>query len=359
MTRAARSLMGAGAVGLALLALALLSRSSATARPATSAAATIPTDPDFPIWEWLYSNKCDEMHPDVAYNGSDDEYLVVFDWDLQGTSHDIMAVRLSAEGQVLGSVFSISYGDEDDSYPAVARNPYGDGYLVVWQREVGAGNHDIYGAIYTDTVGTPFAIAAYADDQLYPDVAYATASHHFLVVWEDHNHLFIAPPNVRGRCLDQDGTLLGASALAIGGSSGLQYRPSLATNGFDYRWLVAWRDNRVGPYDIYGREVDSIGNCSLPGSDFVISDQAGYAGWPAVSWGREDPPPSAYGEFLVVWPEESKVFAQRVDGSDYSLVAGDPITVSSHSSGKYAPAVDFAWQQEEWWVVWQDDRDYG
>lgn len=351
--------MGAGAIALALLALALVSQSS-VAQPAEPTAGLALTDPDFPIWEWIGTNACDEMHPDAAYNWNDDEYLVVFDWDLQGAgNHDIMAVRLSPAGQVLGWVFSISSGSEDDSYPAVARNPYGDGYLVVWQREIAAGNHDIYGAIYSDTVGAPFIITADSDDQLYPDVAYATASHHYLVVWEDHNSSFIAPPNVRGRCLDQDGSLLGTSSLAVGGYAGLQYRPAVAINGFDYRYLVAWQDTRGGEYDIYGREVDSIGNCTLPGSDFVISDQAGYAGWPAVDWGREDPPPSVYGEFLVVWPEADEVLAQRVDGYDYSLVAGGPISVSSYESSKVAPAVAFAWDQQEWWVAWQDDRDYG
>ena len=352
--------LGAGAISLFLLVLVLSPRDAATARPPASVASFIPTEPDFPIWEWYETNACNEMHADVAYNWSEDEYLVVFDWDLGGAGdHDIMAVTVSADGQAAMSPFSVAYDAAyDDSYPAIARNPYGDNYLVVWQRRVGTGDYDIHGKIITHSggAGTEFNITL-GEDQLYPDVAYATASHHYLVVWQDHDGLLTAPPDVRGRCVDHDGTLMGL-LFFVGPGLGDQTHPSLATNAFDYRWLVAWRDTRDGEANIYGREVNSALDCSLPSSDFLINNQAGWAGAPAVGWGQGDPSASAYGEFLVNWPEGNNMFAQRVNGQNFSLV-GDPITISDYNSGKGAPAVVFATEPKEWWVVWQDDRDYG
>ena len=353
--------LGAGAIALGLLILVLSPRSIATARRPTGPAGFIATDPDFPIWEWHGINACNEMHADVVYNWSQDEYLVVFDWDLNDTGdHDIMAVTVSADGQAAMSPFSVAYDAAyDDSHPAIARNPYGDNYLVVWQRRVGSGDYNIYGKIITHSygAGTEFLIAGYLDDQLYPDVAYATASHHYLVVWEDHDSTLTAPPDVRGRCVDQDGTLL--PVLDVGSASAGQYSPSLATNAFNYHWLVAWKDMGSGEADIYGREVSSVGSCSLPSTDFVISDQAGYSyDAPAVGWAQVDPLVSAYGEFLVVWPESGNMLAQRVEGEDYSLL-GDLITVSDFDSSKYEPAVVFATERKEWWVVWEDDRYFG
>ena len=77
-----------------------------------------------------------------------------------------------------------------------------------------------------------------------------------------------------------------------------------------------------------------------------------------MGWGQVDPSASAYGEYLVAWPESDNMLAQRIDGYDYSLVGG-PITVSDYDSGKYDPAVIYATASEEWWLVWQDNRDYG
>lgn len=353
-------LLGAGVIALVLLVLVLLPEGMAAVPRPASLAGFIPIDPDLPIWDGQGINACSEMNADVAYNWSENEYLVVFDWDVGGTGdHDIMAITVSADGQAAMSPFSVAYDAAyDDSHPAIARNPYGDNYLVAWQRRVGTGDYNIYGKIITHSsgAGTEFLIAGYLDDQLYPDVAYATASHHYLVVWEDHDSTLTAPPDVRGRCIDQDGTLL--AVLDVGSASADQRGPSLVTNAFDYHWLVAWRDTRGGQADIYGREVSSVGNCTLPSTDLVINDQAGYSGVPAVGWAQVDPSVSAYGEFFVVWPESGNMHAQRVDGEDYSLL-GDLITVSDYTSDKYDPALVFTTEPKEWWVVWEDDRDFG
>jgi hypothetical protein len=357
-----RLLPSAGLATVVLAVLVLLPCDRVTAGPSEPRApGFLPTDPDFLICEQLGTNACEEMHPDLAYNEDEDEFLVVFDWNLNGASdHDIMAVTVNADGGV-GSVFSVACGATyDDSYPAVARDPYNDSYLVVWQRREAAGDYYIYGSIVSDTVGAPFAITTWAGGQIHPDVAYATGSHHYLVVFEDHT-TFIpgAPPTVRGRCLDYDGSMAGLNTLVIGDYFSQQTQPAVATNGFDYEWLVTWRDTRDADPNIYGREVSSLGACSLPtGSEFVIGSETGNAGSPDVAWGQVDPSTSAYGEFLVAWPEQGAVYGQRIRGSDFSLEGG-VITVSSYDSDKVAPAVIYASLATEWWVIWADDRDYG
>ncbi|HEY76596.1 MAG TPA: hypothetical protein G4O00_10520 [Thermoflexia bacterium] len=65
--------VGGGVLLTVVVALLLAGRAAARS-PATGG--SVPTDPDFPIWEWIGSNACNEMHPDVAYDGSNDRYLV-------------------------------------------------------------------------------------------------------------------------------------------------------------------------------------------------------------------------------------------------------------------------------------------
>jgi len=37
---------------------------------------------------------------------------------------------------------------------------------------------------------------------------------------------------------------------------------------------------------------------------------------------------------------------------------GSPINVSNYASTKFNPAVVFATERQEWWVVWEDTRDF-
>ena len=357
-------LLHTGALALVLLVLVLLPRDGAIARASMSRASFLPTESDFVIWEWHGTNQCNETQADVAYNEDDDQYLVVFDWDLNGTDNqDIMAMSMTAEGQQVGyNPITIYAGSEDDSRPAIARDPYGNGYLVVWQRRNGGGEYDIYGCVISDTIGAPFAIATWAGDQLFPDVAYATATSRYLVVWEDHYPGWSNQPDIYGVSLDSARTDVQYMSVTGLDAAGSQTYPAVTTNGFNYRWLVTWQDSRnsgTTSNDIYGQAVSFLsGSLALEGSELPIGVLSDYAGAPAVGWGQVDPSASAYGEYLVVWSESDTMYAQRVDGQDYSLVEV-PITVSDYASGKHGPAVVYAAASEDWWVIWQDNREFG
>jgi len=358
--RAKQKPLRTGALTFVLLMMALLPWDGAIAHPLKF----IPTGSDFAIWEWHGANKCNETHADVAYDEDENQYLVVFDWDLNGSgNHDIMAVSITAGGQQVGHTPTTIYaGSEDDSHPAIARDPNGNGYLVVWQRRNAVDEYDIYGCVISDTIGAPFAIATWPGHQLYPDVAYATATSRYLVVWEDHWPLWSNPPEIYGASLDSAGANVQYESITGADAAGDQTHPAVTTNGFNYRWLVTWQDSRNSSttgYDIYGQAVSFLGgNLALEGSTIPIGVLPGYASAPAVSWGQVDPSASAYGEYLVVWPESGTLYGQRVDGQDHSLVAGS-ITVSDYDSSKYNPAIVYATESEAWWVVWQDNRDYG
>ena len=85
--------------------------------------------------------QADVFRPDIAYNAADDEYLVIWGGDvLAGPARkaEVLGQRLSGDGQELGGDFRISHSGPDEpgrggaGAPAVAYNPAGNQYLVVW-----------------------------------------------------------------------------------------------------------------------------------------------------------------------------------------------------------------------------------
>ncbi len=309
--------------------------------------------PDFPVWEWVGVNACNESEPAVAYNAGLDEYLVAFVWDLDGDT-DIVAVRVSAGGNVIGSPFSVTSTFSNEITPAIARNPVDDEYLVVWQRWSSTTGFDIYGRIisHTGTVGSEFDIAAYPGNQQSASVDYATGSARYLVVWEEADASIPTAPDIAGRCVSSAGALLG-SPIAVAPYDGNQLQPAIAMSAFDYSAMVAWRNDGGSSMDIAGRRVTTLGDCGNDGPLIDVGSIPGSASGPAVAWGQTD---AGYGEFLVTWIENDVAWGRRVDGYT-STIVGPGITVSSAVGNKHLPAVAYASDRREWWVVWYDDRD--
>jgi hypothetical protein len=352
--------LSAGAIILVLSVLVLSSQGTVSACWSTGAAGSFPTDPDFPVQDWRDPMASNEMHADVAYNPDEDEYLVVFDWDWDGSDgHDVMFTTVYSNGGTAPMPLDVaSSTDFDDAYPAVAYNPDAGNYLAAWQRRQDTGDYQIFGSIITDTAGSPFPITVSGGDQVYADVAYATGPQRYLVVWEDHAIGFSPPPDIRGASIDGGGA--GIQILHISGysTSGEQTYPAVAINDATGRGLVTWQDSRNSGTtgdDIYGQQVYfPAGGPLLWGSQIHIGTLSGQAGAPAVAWGQVG---AAGGEFLAVWAEDNVVYARRIQADN--TPTGGPITVSDFSSGKSHPAVAHATGSNDWWVVWEDNRDYG
>ncbi len=352
----AKRILQCAGITILLLLLALPAQSATLARPPSGRVQALPTDPDFPISD---SGIHEEMHPAVAYDEDTDQYLVVYDMDYGGaTDRDIYGVMVSADGHTIGIPFWIAATGNDESYPAVARNPYGNDFLVVWHEyPQGGGTADVIGRIVTPpTVGSRIYIATATDNQVFPDVSYATAAHYYLVVWEDWDSSLPNPSNIRGRCVNNDGTLVG-NAFTISSHDTAQYRPAVAGNGFDYRWLVAWEDSWSSTdHDIRAQAVDPAGGtCHLDGSEIYVAANVGMASPPDVAWARDEPYTLVYGQFLVTWAENNRVRGQRVDGQTLAL-NGSQIIISGAASNKYPPAVTWSNSDQAWWVVWPDNR---
>lgn len=139
--------------------------------------------------------------PGVAYNAVSDEYLVVW-----GMPYDILARRFSSRGELLGSVVAVATGSDREAWPAVAYDCTNDRYLVVRSGEVATDNWDVCDRFIAwdgNLAAGEFAIDASTVDASYsPRVAEAHAQGDYVVVWEDYAYGGGGPQYVvRGRRL--------------------------------------------------------------------------------------------------------------------------------------------------------------
>ncbi len=353
----------------------------------------------------------DAYAPAVAYNSADNEYLAVWAGDdtTPGDNEtEIFGQLLTATGGGTGSNdFRISDMGPDGNtsyaahFPDVAYNSTDNQYLVVWYGDDDTGDlvneeFEIYGQRLTaagaSTGTNDFRISSMGPDgdiayrAEYPAVTYNRASNQYLVVWHGVDNtapLVAGEQEILGQRLTATGSGTGANDFRIsdmGGNGNNGYganRPAVAYNGTGNEYLVVWHgDDDIAPltYDedeIFGQRLNSTGVEVAP-NDFRLSfmgeDELANAYDPAVAYNSQDD------EYLVVWEgddgtaplvnNEYEIWGQRVDAATGALI-GAAIRISdmgpngNANYGAYSPAVAYNSADNQYLVVWQGDDDTG
>jgi len=350
----------------------------------------------------------------VAYNSTEDEYLVVWHGDddtgsLADEEFEIFGQWVDATtGAEIGTEFRLSDmgPDGDASYdafsPAVAYNSASNEYLVVWYGDDDTGSlvnneTEIFGQLVDAATGVEvgtndFRLSDMGPngdtnyDALYPAVAYNSADNEYLVVWRGDDDT--------GPLVDEEWEIFGQRVSATGAEIGTDfrlsdmgpdghtyygaYRPAVAYNSVDNEYLVVWYgDDDTGPlvydeHEIYGQRVSATG--AEIGTDFRLSDmgpdgnQLYNARYPAVAYNSAD------NEYLVVWSgdddtgglvdEEFEIYGQRVNAATGAEIGTD-LRLSDMGPGgdanydAYRPAVAYNSASNEYLVVWYGDDDTG
>jgi YD repeat-containing protein len=245
-------------------------------------------------------------------------------------------------------------GDMSKSFPAIAHDSQNNRYLVVYRKFVDSCNYQVFGQIVTAD-GGPFSaefLIGNGDSQTTPAVAYDPANQRFLVVWDDNISYMIS-----GLLIKPDGTFFG-SPFPIAYSAWQKWGPSIAYDGVNQRFLVAWTDfrNVVTTYaDIYGQLVNADGTLFNTTVDFnfPITSVAFYQSAPKAAF---DP---VNQRFLVVWTDERNGFAdiygQLINADGTMLGGGFPIADAA-GSHQLSPAVAYADTAQRFFAVWRDQR---
>jgi hypothetical protein len=214
-----------------------------------------------------------ESSPAVAWNATANEYLVVWA-DLRSLATrgaDVYGRRLGADGTRLGSDFRVSGPNaiKYDWEPAVVWNGTANEYLVVWEddrawdeRNPSVHGWDVYGR-RVGAGGVPaggdFRVnGVNATAQEAPAVAWNGTANEYLVVWQDWRNFGGRSLDVYGRRVGADGTRLG-SDFRVSGAKATEYdwEPAVACRDDANECLVVWEDGRNSTRggDIFGRRV--------------------------------------------------------------------------------------------------------
>lgn len=203
----------------------------------------------------------ERVAPDVAYNQSRNEYLIVYQM-MDSGGGDIEAVRMNAGGSILGGgEFGIAAWPGAETEPAVAASPAANEWAVVWQAE-GSSMRDIYARrLWIDAAGaTQFAAPVLVDstsfDEILPDITSRTGASGYDLVWQGQYGSGSGPFGVFSRSLDTSNTLSSIAVIRgiFIGETITCRNPTIA--GGNVSSFVAWEHTRdaVPAYrDIHGR----------------------------------------------------------------------------------------------------------
>lgn len=254
---------------------------------------------------------------------------------------------------LLGTEFQVGTGDNSD--PDVAYDASNNVYLVVWQTRYSTFDIDVYGQRLNGNTGANLGAAFTLDFTTLtctaPRVASVNSTDQFLCVWQQGTGAF-GPWDIAGRGVDaatgtRSGTVLVASttdnetAPCISGE---------ASSSVDNEALVGWRNTTSG--GIQTRQVTVA--ASVDPAPFAATVGFGglFSGTPSMSKSG-----GTVGRHVVAWSESSLVGDSEIHAIcvDRNLnVLGAELTVTTNTVSDSFPAVDgdgtnfvIAWQQAE------------
>ncbi len=261
----------------------------------------------------------EEVNPAVAYNPHRQEYLAVWYNDRPGND-DIRGQRIAWDGRRIGGSFYIAAGaGAERRFPDVAYNTQDHEYLVVWEQfNPATGRYAIYGQRIADDgrlIGTAFPIWNSSVSSHSPAIAYASTANQFLIVWSwDSGGMM----HIAGRTYSP-ATGLGSFFYVFQDKVGsLHQNPDLAYNRARNEFLVVWQEYTAGWMTIQGVRVKMSGGAGVLGPYLVISsDVKGDMANPTVT---AIPQPPGVGNYLVAWEDitnasDRDILARGVDGS--------------------------------------------
>jgi hypothetical protein len=335
--------------------------------------------------------------PQVVYNGTAHEYLVVWNgtanYGAPDVAFEIYGQRVSRTGSEAGADFRISNATDlgkvntsfarASTHADVAWNSTGNQYLVVWS---GAGESgetiktEVYGQLLAATgtsVGNDFRISSTSDQGSNfsasgPVVAYNSVNNRYLVVWQG-GFKKEQQTEIWGQSLTDQGKQLGAgngdfriSQMVVNNEGDRAAdSPQIVYNGSRNEYLVVFRavslTESTGAGELFGQRLDASKQVEVaPNSELRISNGTETKIEP-------DNPRVAYDslgkEYLVVWRgirtnEPYEIFGQRLSATGAEIAADfqiSNIAAVGKDRGVNTSALIYNSINKEYLVVWQGD----
>lgn len=268
-------------------------------------------------------------NPDLAFDYTTQEFLIVWQNAYSATDHDIWAQRLDLAQTPIGVPFTIDFTTTSWAKPKVANNGLADTFLVVAECSQGfVSPFWIGGRIWSLGGGSqpPFDVeragvgGSWSGDAQNPDVGgdpLELGPTYFTVVWEreysptDHDILM--------RQVTSAGTLRSSAPTPIDVSTGYQTKPRIGkSNGYSFsnnyglqRWPIVYEDiYSATDTDVRGCQVTWDGQFPTAVVTHTISATAADERTPVVSSPTEERNGSR--QHLIAW--------SRASGADSDIV---------------------------------------
>jgi hypothetical protein len=340
----------------------------------------------------------DAFEPAIAYNATANEFLVVWSADGLPTDgeFEIFGQRIGPTGAEIGGDFVISEtgqtvndASRGASSPDVTWNGTANEYLVVWEGDddlVVDNEYEIHGRLVNATGGLigqdfPLSDQGPPDDDasiwaVEPAVTFNPAQNVYLAVWRGGPASGPGDFEIYGQQLNPNGGAVGADDFAISDAGAIPTGdrqpedPDVAYGSGPNEYLVTWDgDELTSPgvdneYEVFGQRLDTTA-AEIGADDFRIS-QGGTDGDPVHNLGD---PAVAYGsgpnEYLVTfWGDpfpldsEHEVLGQRIDATTGAEVGADDFEISTtgapgtNTRSALDPAVAYSATGNEYVVAW-------
>lgn len=349
----------------------------------------------------------DAVTPDVAYNSTRREYLVVWRNDAGvDDEFEIFGSRVNAAGVTGPTVRISNMGPARDPNfvardPAVVYNTRDDRYLVTWW-----GNHDlpgldpqeleIYAQILSGSaipIGDMFRVsqAGPDNDRAYeafsPRAVYNTIRNQYLIVWagsDDAGDMVPGETEIFVRLFHDTGAPVASQELRISeagtdGDLSVSARlPDVTYNPAQDEYLVVWQANDAnadlpqGKTEIFGQLLDASSN-QTGANDFRISmTGATYSAGHYAQQARASYEPST-GQYVVIWQanddfggtgREREIAGQFVEADGARILDQDLRLSQMGPDGDDGyratqPALACAPESPSCLVVWSGDHNAG
>ena len=207
--------------------------------------------------------------PDVAYDATNNRFVLVAEFHYAADDHDIYSILLNASGVPIPGTFAyVDLTGVNWRNPKVANNNIAKKFMVVAEHGL-----DGYRGIWGNTVdpatgahGEQFPVVAYdGKEKINPDIggdSLLAPPTHFLVVWEsvfsDDDH------DIWMRLMNANGTTAG-DATALDFASTNQSYPAVSKSNRGAQWAVVWQSNiAANNENIWGAKVNWNGNITVP-----------------------------------------------------------------------------------------------
>lgn len=266
----------------------------------------------------------------------------------------IVGVRTWAQPPFFARAIPVDTTPKTASLSALGLGRDGN-YLIIWQRDAGDGNSDIWARrarLDADFqwLDPAFAIANSANSEYDAAMAYNPLDDEFLVTYS----FAYAPDDIDVRAQRVTGDAEAADPLiggplSVGVTTGNERTPDVAFLPTTGHYLIVYELDG----DIWGRRVGRPGQADFIGDEFVIAQDSAPEQSPVVAAATAD----AY--FLVAYvyifsPDDQDVLAQRVRGTAQQgqELLGNGVPLADSSANESGPALIYHDNARAFMLLW-------